>query len=616
MKRYSISFIAFFALLLSPLFAQDPSWHKIPKDDLMGNRGEIARKLQSDATEQECLDIMKRTETDEPVLYLKMLACKRLATHGTEAAVPILVSQMDEDIPGFYARYALETIPSEKVDVALCEILPTLKNPKAIAGVLTTLGVRANPKTAEKSAEIAQKFLSHENRDVSVAAGYSLAACCDAGNKKAIEFFSQKNLDRKFADSASLLAETLFKSGNQESALAVYKALSASDVFPYQKEAAVYREILARGNDGISLLVEKLRSDSPQDFAVALKASRELPAGASVTKAMIDELQKLSIPKQALLILAIGDRVDNESRKLSLPVLSMMAQYGTTIIISKPGQFEGRDTIRVAAIQALRNVGDASILPVLIAAANETDSADVSSSAKKTLEELAGSEVDAAIVNLAKTSDSAQVKSLAIDLIKERRIVAAFQFLKEALNDSDSAVQKSALDAVAQIATIDDLPMLLKLRESAKSPEEIAGLEHVLKSACTRMSQNAAAEEVAKFFGSDSIQMKCFLLELLKEIGGEAALNQVDKHIWGNDAELADKATEVLGQWRSPKDVDILIPICFKVAKDSPFKIRGLRAAVRLARQFEMPEDNKIAICNKVFEMADRNEDKILVFDV
>ncbi len=585
-----------------PLFAQDPDWHQVPKDDLLGNRGEIAKTLLTTTSETTMLSIVQRPETDEAILYLKMLACKRLGTHGTKAAIPALVASLDKEKEGFYARYALETIPGPEVDAALCDAVKKLTRPEAIAGTLTTLGVRKNP----ASAATAKDFLANENFDVAQAAGYAYAS---TAGEAAVEFFTQKNLDPKFADSGFLLAMELDKAGKRDLALKVYDALAVAEIKPYQKESALYWGIKARGADGIPKLVEQLNSENPKFFAVALKASRELPVGDGdpVVKAMIDQLDKQKdAVRKSLLVRAIGDRVVLESKQISLPVVTGLAKAGDEVV-------------RVAAIDALRNIGDASVLPVLIDAANQTESAAVADAAKGTLSNLPGKEVDAAIIDLLDKGNTTQ-KMTAIGLVEDRRILSAFPLLKKSLQDADAGVRKAALDALGQVSSIDDLPMLLDVFAAAKDEEDVKAIQNVLKSACTRMPKDAAAEKVADLLvKSPSLEVKLFCFDLLKEIGGPKALAAVELSAWGDNPELVNKATEMIGSWKSPEDVELVAAACLKLAKeakDNKFKVRGIRGYRRLAQQFNMSEERRIAICQDILNIADRDEDKILVFEV
>ena len=179
MLKFSIKIFSMMlaTVVCATALAQDPDWHVVPKDDLSGNRGEIAKQLQTDADEATCLQVLQREGTDDDTLYLKMLACKRLGIYGTVAAVPQLVSMLEKTNEGFFARYALETIPGAEVDAALCEALPNLKDPAVIAGVLTTLGVRGN--TA--SAKTAFQFVKSDNAEVRKAAAYAFAATYEEG---------------------------------------------------------------------------------------------------------------------------------------------------------------------------------------------------------------------------------------------------------------------------------------------------------------------------------------------------------------------------------------------------------------------------------------------------
>ena len=580
-------------------FAQDPDWHVVPKDDLSGNRGEIAKVLQTTADEATCLQVLQREGTDDDTLYLKQLACKRLGTHGTAASVPQLISMLDLENQGFFARYALETIPGDEVDAALCKALPNLKRPDAIAGVLTSLGVRANP----NSTETAKAFLVFDNAEVRKAAAYAFACC---GGDATVEYFSNRELDVDQADSGFLLAEIFAHKGETDKAIALYEALAKADIKAYQKESAVYWKILNLGNDGIDELVTQINSPEPKLFLVAMKAGRELPAGETVTKAMVDQLDgQTNNIRKALLVRAIGDRTDAASKAVSLPAISELAKSGD-------------EKVRAAAIDALRNIGDASVVPILIAAANQSDSKMVADAAKKTLANQSGAEVDAAIVALLEKGD-ATAKITAIGLIEERRIISAFPQLKKGLEDSNANVRKAALDALGQVASIDELPLLLGFLDQMKDEKDLEALQHVLKSACTRMPQDAAATETTKAIDTASKATKLFLLELLMEIAGPNAMETVEHYAWGDDAEMKSKAMELLGRWRSPKDVDLVAAACLKLAKDAPERgqrYSASRGYIRLARQFDMPEDQRIEMAKQMLTLQNRVEDKLLVFDV
>ncbi|MDR2170419.1 MAG: HEAT repeat domain-containing protein [Planctomycetaceae bacterium] len=594
--KHTLNFVLAVTFLACSAFAQDPGWHKVPNDALNAKGAEIIKKLLTSTDEAEMLEIIKPETDDVMRLRIKIFAYKRLAMYGTKVAVPVLVEKLEIKDEGFYARYALETIPGKEVDNALCKIIKKVKEPSVIAGILTTLGVRANP----ISASTAKSFLTHADDDVKRAAAYALAST--AGDV-AVKFFTQKQLAPIYADSAFLLAENLTQKGKKSHAIRIYDNLSVADIKPYQREAALAHSILARGEGGIKLLVAQLTSDSLANFEIGLKVSRELPAGGAVTKAILALLDKqTNSNRKANLIRAIGDRKDDASRKVSLPVILEFAKTGD-------------EEVRVAAIETFKNIGDSSVLPVLFDAVKQRDSAKIASVAKSTLEQLPGKDIDVAIAELLVKGDTA-ARVIAIGLVKERRIISAYPLLKQALNDANSDVSKAAVDAIGQTAGLEDLPMVLDLFVKAQTQADTDKILVILKSLCTRLPQDAASGEVEKIMATATVPVKRNLLELLKEVGGAKAVKIVEKCAWEDVPEVQDKATEVLGKWPSQKDVDLIAAACLKLAKESKYKSRGLRGYIRLARQFAMKEERKLQICQEMYDLATNESDKILIFDV
>jgi len=613
MKHTTLSLLFFFSAAL--VLAQDPSWHQVPSDDLAGNRGEIAKLLHVTQDEKVLLEVWQRPEVEEEVLYLKMLASKRLGLYGTKAAVPVLVPRLDNDKDGFFARYALETIPGPEVDAALCEALKTIEKPGVLAGILTTLGVRGNP----DSATTIQSFLTHSDTDVRRAAGYAYALT--AGNS-GVDFFANGLLDPLFADSGFLFAEQFEQKGDTAQAAKIYDALASGNFKEFQKMAAIYHGILARSLDGVDRLFQQFAPGLPRrQFEVGLKVARELPAGGrgAVARVLMTQFAAQTDPlHKAKIVRSLGDRNDQESKAAALPMLTALAKGENFVPQGSPAPSETTVAVavRVAAIDALQNVGDASVVGVLIEAANQTEETSVSHAAKNTLAILPGKAVDDAIVGLLE-GDNPAIRVTAINLVAERRIFSASPILVKALRASEASVSEAAVSALGQIAGIEDLPVLLGLLREAGSAEDAAKFLNVLKSACTRFSQDAAAAEVAKVLEGSSTALKTQLLDLLKEIAGTKSLEIVNGFAWGDDAEMRNVATRILGEWRSPPDLDRLAEACLKLAKESEeYKVRGLRSYIRLARQFDMPEERKLSMCQEVFDLADRDAEKALIFDV
>ncbi len=612
MKTKLLTLLFFVAAVCLVSTAAAQSWLRTETEELKGEYGEIAKTLQTTNDENVLIEILQQPGTENEILFLKMLACKRLATHGTKAAVPVLAAALSDEKMSHYARYALEPIPGTEVDKALWDATKTLKG-KLLIGVINSIGIRRHPGANDYLIALIASEDAAGRNDIevarAVAAAYGMIASGDA-----VRFYAggmlDMNLDvtpadfqRAVADAAFNCAEIIRAKGDTADAARIYHNIPAIPMISdFQKESAVYHEILTLGEKGIDLLVKQIQGTDSKMFGVAMKAARELPAGEKVTQALVGELTGLSDKdRKAQLILAIGDRTDAESKKVSLPKIAELAKSGDA-------------EIRLAAIKSLKNIGDSSVLGMLIDATTDSNE-EVAAAAKATLAEIPGKEVDDAIVAML-AKDDAPSKIAAIKLVEERRIVRAFPELKKAAESANQDVRRAALSAISEVVTLADLAILVDILAEAKTPEEIDANQWALKAACSRMPKEEVAAKVVEFINKADEKAKMNLLEILMQIGGETAVRTVSDYAWGTSDALKDKATELLGKWRDPDDANRVAAVCLKLAKEAPdkYKLRGLRGYVRYPRQFAMDEPQRIEMVNQYLKIAARPEDKALVF--
>jgi hypothetical protein len=81
-----------------------------------------------------------------------------------------------------------------------------------------------------------------------------------------------------------------------------------------------------------------------------------------------------------------------------------------------------------------------------------------------------------------------------------------------------------------------------------------------------------------------------------------------------DDETTQDVATRVLGQWLSPDAAPALLKIA-RISQQAKFRIRALRGAIRILRQMDVPPDSRLALCREAMELADRDEERILVLE-
>lgn len=236
----------------------------------------------------------------------KMDACKDLARIGGPGSIPVLAALLPAPELSHMARYALEPNPDPAVDAALREALGKVKG-NLLAGVIGSLGVRRDA----KAVEALSRLLKDSDRVVAEAAARALGKIGVPAAAKALEGILPSVPEKSlvaFSEGLLRTAEALAEAGKKEEALAIYDRLRALAKAPrHVRTAGLRGAILLRGDAGIPLLVEGLRSGEVGLVQAALRAAMELP-GAAAGRALAAEAAKLPPDLQGLLNGALAER--------------------------------------------------------------------------------------------------------------------------------------------------------------------------------------------------------------------------------------------------------------------------------------------------------------------
>jgi HEAT repeat protein len=392
-----------------------------------------------------------------------------------------------------------------------------------------------------------------------------------------------------------LCAEGALLKNDSETASEIYDEVRAADVPTQRLVEATRGAILARGENGLPLLLDTLRSPEKKLQQIALATAREFPGG-EVDRAMADELA--DAPPQ-----------------LAVPLIQAMADRPDTVVLDAVLQAAGKapKEVRMSAIDALRRVGNESCLPILLALAGGDD-AQLKQAAEETLAVLPGANVDTQIVTMLPLAKGEDYVVL-LQLISQRRIDAVPELVK-ALENSDPEVRGAALVALGQTVSLDRLTLLVSAVLRPQNAADVDVAKQALRAASVRMpDREACASELAKALPESSGETKTTLLEILAEVGGSTALETIHAAAISPDPQQQDDGSRLLGKWNS---VDAA-PILLSLATDAPadkYKLRALRGYIGLARKFPMPESQRAAMCSEAMEVASRIDERQLVLEV
>ena len=535
-------------------------------------------------------------QSDAP-LHDRGVACQRLAVVGSAESIPVLATLLGDAELSHLARAALEAIPSPQVDSLFRQQLSTASGDQLI-GIIDSIGNRRDTAAVESLA-----LLLPQATGATQAA--ALSALGTIASPESAEILltllktsanlqgnagSNATLANAVADAALRCADRFAVEGKTAEALKVYDAVRAAPVSPTLLAAATLSTIRVSGSTGLALLNDQLASSNDDHFAVGLQAASRMPTR-DVVGVLVRALPNATPQRAVMLLDALADLGDT----------SVLPAVREAVGSENPG-------VKAAAISALGKVGDAAVLELLLAASG-SDNAAVASAAQRSLAELHGEGVDQAILDTLQRTTAHQETLLR--LIGARRM-NALPVLWAAMKTSELPVRLAALDSLGRTIPDSDLLSLVDVVLNTTGEEHAAAIA-ALTSACRRASDpDETVRQISARFAAAPLELQRERFDVLKTIGGEEALRQVIRGAMDPEEPLQDAATRALGEWPTPDVGPELLPLCHSL-QTPKFKIRALRAYVRVFKQFGLPSEERLQMAREAFALATRPEDKVLI---
>ncbi|MHC4244424.1 MAG: HEAT repeat domain-containing protein [Planctomycetota bacterium] len=339
-------------------------------------------------------------------------------------------------------------------------------------------------------------------------------------------------------------------------------------------------------DEAVGIVLDILKSGDQEMQAVAIAMVKDMP-GTEVTKALVKELPKLSAASQVQLLSALSDRGD--AAALPAVITAVKAED---------------ESIRIAALKAVGQLGDESSVDLLAKTAAETRGAE-QKAARESLYRLRGSKVDRAILaGITKAESKTKV-----ELIKsagERNISAGVNTLLKTAKDSDRKVRLESLKVLKVIARAEDLPAMVELLLNLQSSSDLNEAGKMIAAVAHKIEdKNRQAEAVLKELPSvKDVKKQCSLLSVLGKIGDRSALPRLREALGSDNIDRRGAAIRALSDWpTSEPAVDLM-----KAAENSENKVHrilALRGAVRLlVLDNKHSAEEKIGMYKKAMSLA------------
>ncbi len=475
----------------------------------------------------------------------KDFVCKQLSIMGSEASVPALLGILGDPKTADIGRYALERIPGAAVDRALREALPNSSG-KARVGILNTIGVRRDAAAVSALRAIA---LGAQEEEASAALD-ALAHIADAAAAGAIGEAYAKN-PRAAAEPYLQAANRIAERGNTAAAAPIYQKLYSS-AEPATVKAAALRQIRDTG-----ILMQALKGSDLRLQAMAVHAM--MP---SQSAQLVAELPKLSEATQIRILGLLSERGDAQS----LPAFT--AAMKST---SKP--------VRVAALQGVGTVGNASVIPALAAAAAGED-AQEQAAARASLARVKGTEADRALAEGIASAAPKEKREL-IRAAGDRGATPAAAALLRTARDPDNDVRRESLRALASVAGPAEVTGLVTLVANPAQPDDRTDAAKSLAAALRRADAQRVQEVLTAYSGSSNPDVRAAFLGVLGQSGKPQALPALRAAIQDPNDEVKRSAILALGDWPDTTPVTELFEAA-RSASSPAHQVLALRSAIKL----------------------------------
>ena len=517
--------------------------------------------------------------------------CRLLRQVGGAASVPALSNLLTDKGLSHMARFALQGMACSEAGAALREALGKVDGDLKI-GVIGSLGARRDRQAVSALAAL----VNSKEPGVARAAVSALGRIGGAEAARALEAApATPDLNEMKTEARLMCADSMLAEGDAAGAAAVYR--SAMD----KKTPAPMRIAACRGlaradkRAAAQTVVSMLHDESPLIRRAAGALAAEVP-GQEATKAFVADLPSLAPDAQAALLAALSDRGD----KAALPSVVQAVQSSDA-------------TVRVAALQALGALGDASCVRLLASAATANDEAG--KAAMESLVRLKGSEASAAMREIMESKEDAAIRRQVIEAAKARNDVsAAPALLRVAGGDADSAARLDAMEALGALAGPDQAPAIVALMTPERSQAEQRALQKALSSIANRAeNRDVVAAPIFAALGRGDGAMRQSLLAALGRVGGAAALEAIRAELKSQDPEARKAALRALAGWPEWTPMDEL-PDLARSDADPVCRTLALRAYVALLRlPSSRPAEETVRLCREAMTLATSADEKRLI---
>lgn len=539
----------------------------------------FGEKRQRAATEQSLLAALDSAKSPQAKIFI----CHQLFFVASPASIAKLEPLLADEQVSHAARYTIAKLESPDAAAAVHRALAKTAG-KTQAGLLNTLG---RLRHAPAAMDVGKLALSTDP----VVARSAIAALGQIADDAAFLALKQVRDSvspdlRRRVDDAMLEVADRTAAGNGFTAAGIYEALYAPDRPRPVRIAALRGLVALRGEAATPRLADAIKGDDAELAAAAISFTPQV-RGEALSKLLTDLFKTASPAQQEQLVRAVAARGDATARAAVVAALQ-----------------DDDARVRVAALESLGDIGDASSVELLAPALAKGD--DERNAARVSLLRLKGDGVDDSIRR--SMADDARVRAELVRALVGRKSATTQELLRETTH-AEGAVRREAIAGLGALGREADVPSLVALAIKPKDPGDRTAIEDATAAVLRRLNDPAKASALINDqLATASPDATPAVLRLLRGAPTQQSLDAVRARLDGADKPTQEAAIRTLADWPGPaaaKDLERLA----RSAPTPPLKILALRGYVRLADQSPEP----LPMYTRAMELAERPDERRLV---
>ncbi|OGV67022.1 MAG: hypothetical protein A2283_01220 [Lentisphaerae bacterium RIFOXYA12_FULL_48_11] len=521
----------------------------------------------------------------------KDFACRMLRVVGSEKCVPVLAPLLTDEKMAHMARYAIQGLPFSSVDEALRSALGKAKGNQKV-GVISSIAARGD----KKAVALLQPLVTDSDAAVAKAA---ISALGNIATPDALSVLTEAKvvdcLKTVVMESRLMCADALLAKGKEGKAADIYKEMLADGNPRGIKAAAITGLARADGDNALPKVIEMLKSQDGSSQRAAGKALMEIK-GKETAKAVLDVMGCLSADAQ---VIAMNVLVASGAKAAAHEIGKMTSSSD--------------DAVKIAAIRALAELGDASNVELL--AGLVKGGGDVGKAAVESLARLKGKGVSDAITKTLANVDAASRATL-IGSLAERQSPEIIPDLMKYADDVDETVRAETMKALGALIQEKEIPVLIGMMLKAKPERVRTAAEQAVQMASAKVKgEGKRVEPLVAAMKDAKVEERAVILHCLGRLGGDKALEIVRANIKDKDENVQDAAIRAMADWTDEGALADLRELS-KTAPKENLKIIAFRGLVKLialpANVKKSPAKTAKALA-EAMSLASRPDEKKLV---